>query len=88
MISISISSYQVVNRVCKNVKIVVRSRILPRNYQIWPKVKEMNMMQKKSSMKGNMIFFIVSFISLVISIWLIPHEDTYKIVNKRHSFDF
>ena len=42
---------------------------------------------KKSSMKGNMIFFIVSFISLVISMWLIPHEDTYKIVKKRHLFD-
>ena len=46
MISISISSYQVVNRVRKNVKIVVKARILPINYQIWPRIKEMNMMQK------------------------------------------
>ena len=42
----------------------------------------------KKSMKGNMISFIVSFLSLVISIWFIPHEDTYKIVKKPHSFDF
>ena len=35
-------------------------------------------------MIGNMISLIVSFLSLVISIWFIPHEDTYKIVNKRH----
>ena len=46
MISLSISSYQVVNRVRKNVKIVVRARILPINYQIWPRIKEMKMMQK------------------------------------------
>ena len=46
VISISISSYQVVNRVCKNVKVVVRARILPINHQIWPRIKEMNMMQK------------------------------------------
>ena len=87
MISISISSYHVVNRARKNFKIVVRARILPINYQMWPKIKEMNMMQNKS-MKGNMISFIVSFLSLVISIWFITHEDTYKIVKKRHSFDF
>ena len=42
----------------------------------------------KNYMKGNMISFIVSFLSLVISIWFITHEDTYKIVKKRHSFDF
>ena len=46
MILISISSYQVVNRVCKNVKIEVRARILPINYSIWQRIKEMNMMQK------------------------------------------
>ena len=46
VISFSISSYQVVNRVRKNVKIVVRARILPINDQIWPKIKERNMMQK------------------------------------------
>ena len=87
MISISISSYHVVNRARQNVKIDVRSRIHPLNYQIWPKIKEMNMVQK-NSIKGNMISFIVSFPSLVISIWFIPHEDSYKIVKKRHSFDF
>ena len=46
VISISISSYQVVNRVRKNVKIVLRARILPINHQIWPRIKEMNMTQK------------------------------------------
>ena len=46
MLSFSISSYQIVNRVRKNVKIVVRARILPINYQTWPRLKEMNMMQK------------------------------------------
>ena len=39
-------------------------------------------------MKGNMISLIASFLSLVISIWFIPHDDTYKIVKKRPSFDF
>ena len=39
-------------------------------------------------MKGNMIFLIASFRSLGISIWFIPHEDTYKIIKKRPSFDF
>ena len=83
MISISISSYQVVNRVRKNVKIVVRAHILPTNYQIWPKIKDTNIMQKNPT-KGNMISFIVPFLSLVISIWFFPHEHTYKIVKKRH----
>ena len=38
-------------------------------------------------MKGNMISLIASFLSLVISIWFIPHDDTYNIVKKRPSFD-
>ena len=82
---ISISSYQVVNRVRKNCKNVVRPRILPINYQIWPKIKEMNMTQKTFYERKYDIFH---RLSLAISIWFIPHEDTYKIVKKRHSFDF
>ena len=46
VISLSISSYQVVNRVRKNVKIVVRARILPINIKYGPRIKEMSMMQK------------------------------------------
>ena len=87
MISISISSYQVVNRGRKNVKIVVRARILPINYQMWPRIKEMNMMQKiiydRKYDIFDRCFSIFGYFNLVI-----PHEDTYKIVKKRHSFDF
>ena len=42
----------------------------------------------KKSMKVSMISLIISFLSLVISIWFIPHEDPYQIVKKLHLFDF
>ena len=93
VISISISSYQVVDRVRKNVKIVVRVVVkivvVYTFYKLSNKDKnKRNEYDAKKSMKGNTISLIVFFLPLVISIWFIPHEDTYKFVKKRHSFDF
>ena len=73
VISISISSYQVVNRVRKNVKIVVKARILPINYQIWPRIKEMNMMQEiiydRKYDIFDRFFSIFGYFNLVYSAW-------------------
>ena len=86
MILISISSYQVVNRVRKNVNIDNGALTLSINYQIWPRIKEMNMMQKiiykRKSDIFDRFFSIFGYFNLFIL-----HEDTYKIVKKRHSFD-
>ena len=51
-------------------------------------MNKMNEFDAKKSMKRNMISLIAFFLSLVISIWFIPHDDIYKIVKKRPSFDF
>ena len=87
MISISISSYQVVNRVRKNVNIDNGALTLSINYQIWPRIKEMNMMQKiiykRKSDIFDRFFSIFGYFNLFIL-----HEDTYKIVKTHHSFDF
>ena len=70
MISIRISFYQVFNRFRKNVKIIVRARIFPINYPIWPK---MNMMQKIIfDRKWNIVhrfFSIFGYFNLVYSAW-------------------
>ena len=72
VISIWISSYQVVDMVRKNGRIVVRSRIFPIDYQIWSKMKQkMNRMQK--------IIYESKYDIRVIPIWFISHEDVYKI---------
>ena len=71
VISIWIISYQVVLAVRKNGRMVVRARIFPINYQIWPKMKQkMNGMQK--------IIYEGKYDIIVITIWFISHEDVYK----------
>ena len=50
----------------------VRAPIFPIKYQIWPKLKQkMNRMQK--------IIYESKYEIRVIPIWLISHEDVYKI---------
>ena len=72
VISIWIISYQVVDTVRKNDRMLVRARIFPINYQIWPKLKQkMNRMQK--------IIYESKYDIRVIPIWFISHEDVYKI---------
>ena len=72
VISIWINSYQVVNTVRKNDRMVVRARIFSINYQIWPKLKQkMNRLQK--------IIYESKYDIRVIPIWFISHEDVCKI---------
>ena len=80
VISIWISSYQVVDMVRKNGRIVVRSRIFPIDYQIWSKMKQkMNRMQKIIYERKYNIFHRF-FLCLVIPIRGFSHEDTNKFV--------
>ena len=51
---------------------LVRARIFPINYQIWPKTEtKMNRMQK--------IVYESKYDIRVIPIWFISHEDVYKV---------